>query len=113
MDFERTRRPSIRSLPLVPMIDVMFILIIFFMLTTTFMKIESLQLMLPSVAAKSTDKNDVMHLFIQANGDMLLGQRKLDQTELSESLSRMFEKDPATRIMLLTADGVTMQQLVN
>jgi hypothetical protein len=25
----------------------------------------------------------------------------------------MFTKDPATKIMLLTADGVTMQQLVN
>ena len=44
---------------------------------------------------------------------MLLGQRKLDQQELTDSLSRMFEKDPNTKIMLLTAEGVTMQQLVN
>ncbi len=113
MDFERTRRPRIRSLPLVPMIDVMFILIIFFMLTTTFMKIESLELMLPTTATKSAEKNDVMHLFIDADGGMMLGQRKVDQNELSSSLGRMFSKDPSTRIMLLTEDGVTMQQLVN
>jgi len=113
MNFERTSRRTIRSLPLVPMIDIMFILIIFFMLTTTFMRIESLELMLPSAGAKAAEKADVVHLFIEANGDMLIGQRRIDQNELTASLSRMFEKDPAERVMLLTADGVTMQQLVS
>lgn len=114
MEFERAKRRRMMSLPLIPLIDVMFILIIFFMLTTSFMKIESLELMLPSSsAAKVVEKNEVMHLFIQANGDMLLGKRRIDQDELTTSLSRMFEKDPGTKVMMLTADGVTIQQLVN
>ena len=112
MDFERAKRRRLTNLPLTPLIDVMFILIIFFMLTTTFMHIESLELNLPSVSAKTADKSEVVHLFIQANGDMLLGSRKLDQDELSESMKRMFNKDTNTKVMLLTAEGVTMQQLV-
>jgi biopolymer transport protein ExbD len=112
MEFERSSRRVI-ALPLTPLIDVMFILIIFFMLTTSFMRVESLELNLPSVSPKPAEKTDVMHLFIQADGNMLLGKRKLDQQELTESLSRMFRKDPNTKMMLLTAEGVTMQQLVN
>lgn len=112
MEFERTKRRKLRSLQLTPMIDIMFILIIFFMLTTTFMRIESLELNLPSVSTKPADKSDVVHLYIQANGDMLLGTRKLDQDELNESMKRMFDKDANTKVMLLTAEGVTMQQLV-
>jgi len=112
MEFERSSRRRVTNLLLTPLIDVMFILIIFFMLTSSFMRIESLELLLPSASSKPAAKADVMHLFIEANGDMLLGQRKLGQDELTESLSRMFEKDPNTRIMLLTAEGVTMQQLV-
>ena len=113
MEFERSRKRKTGSLNLTPMIDVMFILIIFFMLTTTFMRIESLELNLPSVSAKAAaDKGEVMHLFIQANGDMLLGQRKVDQEELIESMKRLFEKDTNTKVMLLSAEGVTMQQLV-
>lgn len=112
MEFERSSR-KVMTLPLTPLIDVMFILIIFFMLTSSFMKVESLELNLPSVSPKPTEKSEVMHLFIQADGNMLLGKRKLDQAELNESLSRMFKKDPNTKVMLLTADGVTMQQLVN
>ena len=113
MDFERSSRRKIRNLMLTPLIDVMFILIIFFMLTSSFMRSESLELLLPSTSANANAKRDVLHLFIEANGDMLLGQRKLDQMELTQSLSRMFDKDPNTKIMLLTAEGVTMQQLVN
>jgi biopolymer transport protein ExbD len=112
MEFERTSRLKIAGLNLIPLIDVLFILIIFFMLTTSFMRIESMELVLPSAAGKAAAKDDVVHLYIAANGDMALGQRKVDQDSLVESLSRMFERDPNTRIMLLTADGVTVQQLV-
>ena len=74
----------------------------------------------PSVFTKSgimvglgEEKDEVLHMFIRANGDMVLGQRRLGQEDLGESLARMFDKDPNTRIMLLTADGVTMQQMVD
>lgn len=113
MDFERTIRRSGKGLPLTALIDIMFILIIFFMLTTSFMKIESLELMLPSSTGKKVPQQEVVHLFIHPNGDMNLGKRAIDQDSLNESLARMFKKDPLTKIMLLTADGVTMQQLVN
>jgi biopolymer transport protein ExbD len=113
MDIERNQRRSIISPNLVPLIDVLFILIIFFMLTTSFMRIESMELILPSAAGKAADKEEVVHLYIYTNGDLALGNRKIDQNELEQSLSRMFDKDPNTRIMVLTADGVTVQQLVN
>lgn len=104
-----------RALNLTPLIDVLFILIIFFMLTTSFMRIESMELILPATAQKtSAQKNeDVIRLYLSASGDIALGQRKLKSAEVEETLSRMLTANPDIRIMLLTADGVTMQQLVS
>jgi biopolymer transport protein ExbD len=113
MDIQRSKRRKLISPNLTPLIDVLFILIIFFMLTTSFMRIESMEIILPSAAGKAGERQDVVHLFVYANGDIALGQRKIDQDELSTSLSRMFQKDSNTRVMVLTADGVTVQQLVN
>lgn len=113
MEFHRTRRNGMRGLPLTPLIDVVFILIIFFMLTTSFMRVESLELILPSKGGKSAEKQEVVRLFLYENGDMQLGQRKVDASALDESLKRMFEKDPETKMMVLTSEGVTMQQMVN
>lgn len=112
IDFERTPRYRLGDLNLTPLIDVLFILIVFFMLTTTFMRLESLELGLPSSGAPMMEKDDRVHLFVYASGDMALGQRKLSQEELDASLARLIAKDAGTKIMVLTADGVTMQQLV-
>ena len=110
MEFERSTRRTL-NLPLTPLIDVVFILIIFFMLTTSFMRIESLELLLPSAGKPSANK-EITHVFIQANGEMILGQRSVDPDDLEKTLKRLFAKDDSSPIMLLTADGVTMQQLV-
>lgn len=110
LEFARTSRRTL-NLPLTPLIDVVFILIIFFMLTTSFMRIESLELMLPS-AGKSAAKKEVTHIFIKENGEIILGRREVNPDEMSETLQRLFEGDPTSSIMLLSADGVTMQQLV-
>ncbi len=112
-EFERSTRRTFDNLNLTPLIDVLFILIIFFMLTTSFMKIESLELILPSAGGKASASKDVVHLFIYPDGNMTLGKRGVSADDLSESLGRMFERDANTKIMLLTAEGVTMQQLVS
>lgn len=112
IEFERTKRRGLGELNLTPLIDILFILIIFFMLTTSFMRIESMELILPSAAGKAADKDDVVHLFLYANGDMAIGRRIVDRDGLMESLSRLLEKGDGTKIMLLSADGVTVQQLV-
>ncbi len=106
-------RRKLGDLNLTPLIDILFILIIFFMLTTTFMRVESMELILPSAAGKAAEKDDVVRLFLYANGDMAIGRRKIDRDEFGESLSRLLGGDGTTKIMLLTADGVTMQQLVS
>jgi len=113
MEFSRNRRNGMRGLPLTPLIDVVFILIIFFMLTTSFMRVESLELILPAKSGKAADRQDVVRLFLYENGDMQLGQRKVDADTLDASLKAMFGKDPATKMMVLTQEGVTMQQMVN
>ncbi len=113
MDFIRTPRRRMRALNLTPLIDVLFILIIFFMLTTSYMRIESMELILPSAGGSAAQKQEVVRLFVHKGGDIALGSRKLAPEELSETLLRMFGKNPDIRIMLLTADGVSMQQLVS
>lgn len=113
MEFTRNTRRGMRGLPLTPLIDVVFILIIFFMLTTSFMRIESLELILPSKGGKAAEKQDVVRLLLYENGDMQLGNRKVNAEELDATLKRMFETDPKTKMMILTSEGVTMQQMVN
>jgi biopolymer transport protein ExbD len=113
IEFERSRRRGLRELNLTPLIDVLFILIIFFMLTTNYMRIESMELILPSASGNAAEEDGVVHLFLLANGDITIGRRKVGREEMMESLLHMFKQNSGTKIMLLAADGVTTQQLVS
>jgi biopolymer transport protein ExbD len=75
-------------------------------------RIESMELILPSAGGKAAKNSDMVHIFIATGGDMMLGKRPVDAQELTDTLQRMFKKDPDTKVMLLTAEGVSLQQLV-
>ncbi len=113
MEFARKTRNGMRGLPLTPLIDVVFILIIFFMLTTSFMKTESLELILPSKGGKAAEKQEVVRLLLFGDGTMKIGTRPVTSGALDESLKALFAKDASTKMMVLAGDGVTMQQMVN
>lgn len=113
IEFRQTKRHGMRGLPLTPLIDVVFILIIFFMLTTSFMRIESLELILPSKGGKAAEKQEVVRLYLYGNGEMKLGTRDVQPSTLDDALKALFTKDAATKMMVLAGDDVTMQQMVN
>jgi len=113
MNFPR-RATQIQELPLIPLIDVVFILIVFFMLTTNFMQTESMELLLPSAGApKNTDDKALVRIFIHNDGHITFGERAVDEADLQKTLKALFTQDARTRIMLFSADKVSVQKLVS
>ena len=65
------------KLDLTPLIDVVFLLIIFFMVTTTFNNFGSVQIDLPSSTIQQTDKNKSIEIIIDKDG-------KITQVQFSD-----------------------------
>lgn len=63
MGRHRKKRTSVQP-DLTPLIDVVFLLIIFFMVTTTFNNFGSIQVDLPSSTIEKTDKNKSIEIII-------------------------------------------------
>lgn len=63
----RKKRASVQP-DLTPLIDVVFLLIIFFMVTTTFNNFGSIQVDLPSSTIEQTDKNKSIEIIIDKDG---------------------------------------------
>lgn len=113
VEFERSKK-SMRNLPLTAMIDVVFILIIFFMLTTSFMRYESMELLLPSAGGgKVADAKDVARIIINNDNTISFGQRKIGEQELNHTLESLLAQNPNRRVVVFTDDHVSMQKLVS
>ncbi len=71
------------ELNLTPLIDVVFILLIFFMVSTTFQKESEIKIELPEASADPVEeKEDVLELVIDAEGRYFIDQQQVVNTEL-------------------------------
>jgi len=100
---------------LIPMIDVLLVIIIFLMLTTTYSKFAELQINLPSAdAEKQLERSNEINVSISSGGQYQL-QRKpiqfLDVASLAEELRRAGAgmKSP---IVVINADNNATHQSV-
>ncbi len=80
------------ELNLTPLIDVVFILLIFFMVSTTFQKESEIKIELPEASADAVEeKKDVLELVIDAEGRYFIDQQQVVNTEL-ETLKKAIGK---------------------
>jgi len=100
---------------LVPLIDVILVLIIFFVITTTFDARSTLQLQLPSAQSKAEQlPNQPLSVLVNAEGRYFVDQREVLRTDtdaLKQALGQAAGED-RQRPVLLRADARTPHQAV-
>jgi biopolymer transport protein ExbD len=114
MRFGRTPKDD-PEINLIPMIDVLLVIIIFLMLTTTYAKYAELQINLPSAEAqKQVERPNEINVVINASGQYLVQRRAVsfrDVQSLADELRRAGAgmKDP---VVVVNADGNANYQSV-
>ncbi|MGL4365064.1 MAG: ExbD/TolR family protein [Cetobacterium sp.] len=83
----RTRKRSLATPDLTPLIDVVFLLLIFFMLVTTFDKYSGFKIELPKTEAISENSNLEYELIIDKDEKYFLMKDKISMETTLETLS--------------------------
>jgi len=114
MHFERTPR-KMKAIPMTALTDVLFNLLIFFMLSTNFIHTESMELSIPPTVNVGVpkDSSNVIRIYLAESGAAYLEKEQLSTYNLRIQLRRTLASDPARGVVVLTSRGVTVQQLVN
>ena len=115
MKFNSTSPVEEVNINLTPLIDVVFLLLIFFMVSTTFDTTSELKIKLPEASQNETTKaKKPIQLMIDAKGQFFLNARELSSQNaaaLSFALQRVL--DGADRPIVIQSDaGSPVQSLV-
>ncbi|MCK5578185.1 MAG: biopolymer transporter ExbD [Planctomycetes bacterium] len=78
-------------LDLAPMVDIMFTLILFFMLTSPFVTQWGIKVNLPKVSNVTTLRPSEVEIRIDANDEIFVSDRSVVLAELTEELDRLAE----------------------
>lgn len=101
------------SVNLTPMIDVVFLLLIFFMVSTTFTKETHLSIDLPEASGEvSVEKKEQIEIIINAQGGFAVNGESVENTSLLTLRAAILKKsDGDTSLpMIITADAETPHQ---
>lgn len=103
------RRRALISLT--PLIDVVFILLIFFMLASSFLDWRAIELNAPAQAAAGTSVEGALLVEVRSDSLRLSGET-VSLDALASRISARLETAPDQRVLVRPASGVALQQAV-
>ena len=112
MNFRQLRRPEV-SINLTPLIDVVFLLLIFFMVSASFSELTQLVVDLPEAEGDPANTDNALLLVVDVQGDMTLDGEPVpnDPRGLSVALGQRLNGNTAISVTL-SADAMTPHQYV-
>jgi len=112
MKFAISRRPD-PTIDVTPMIDIVFQLVLFFMVSTTFVSAPGIEVELPksSATAMVEDKLDI-NIWIAADGTVLVNDVPVTASSLANLLEKQAKRDESALVIIKADTGVSHGRVV-
>ncbi|MBD87411.1 MAG: hypothetical protein CMM34_04050 [Rhodospirillaceae bacterium] len=112
MDFSGRQRTK-QELNVAPLIDVVFLLLIFFMLASTFIKPEAIDLMLEGSSTGGNAAEEMLNIEVVVDGTIRLNGLRLSMPQLETELASRIQGDQTRPVTIKAAAEVPVQTLVS
>lgn len=115
MNFQRGKAKEAPEINLVPLIDVMMVILIFLMITTTYSKYTELQINLPTAdAEKQLERPNEVSVLVNAQGQYVVNKAPVAFTSVEQLAGELRRaggalKDP---VVVISADATATHQSV-
>ncbi|MDD5567963.1 MAG: biopolymer transporter ExbD [Candidatus Omnitrophica bacterium] len=102
LDFERRKKPK-SDLNMTPLIDMVFLLLIFFVLSSHFVLHRGFNIKLPESKHAQSQREDKNIVFVKEEGEIFLNDTKVRLDSLAQSLKASMNRK-GSRIVVIRAD---------
>ena len=93
------------------MTDIVFLLLIFFMLTSTLVTVNALDILLPKAQGK-TENNKSVAVSITKKLEFYVDRKKVSENDLEQNLKSLLTNDENPTIVLRAEEGVPIEKAV-
>lgn len=99
-----TTRKRIVAFSTISLTDIVLLLLIFFLLTSSFVVQPGIKIKLPKAATGAQDDADKIYLTVTQQERIYLNQRQVSRDELATQLRQLL-RDNAEKLVVIRADG--------
>ena len=97
---------------LTPMLDVVFIMLIFFIVTATFIKEAGIQVTRPDAITAESQEDAAILIAISANDEIWIDRREVEPRGLRTHIERLHLENPKGSIVIQADENSTNETLV-
>jgi len=112
-----TRRHQIQQddseLDMTPMLDIVFIMLIFFIVTTSFVKESGIEVNSPSASTSESQNNATIFIAINENNEVWIDKRQVDITTVRAIIARLHSSNPEGSVVIQADKLVSADQLMS
>lgn len=109
----RPKKHEISNVDVSPLIDMVFILLIFFMVTTTFVKDMKLELDRPSASSASKASSKVIRVYIDNVGDVFIDNQPVKVWAIQSKLRDMLRVSTEKSVLVVSDSTIPVEKLID
>lgn len=109
----RKREQTVDNIDVSPLIDMVFILLIFFMVTTTFVKDMKLDLNRPSAASASLSNAKVIRVYIDNNREIFIDNQAIKVWAIQSKLRDLLRSSTNKAVLVVTDTDIPVESLID
>ncbi|MBC7196476.1 MAG: biopolymer transporter ExbD [Deferribacterales bacterium] len=100
MKFRQDENNKNLEINMTPLIDVVFLLLIFFMVSTTFVYTNSLKVNLPKAKGESVETKKNINIVITKQGVITVDGQQVSKLTFSAKLKELYNKNPNATVII-------------
>jgi biopolymer transport protein ExbD len=109
----RQKKQDVDNVDVSPLIDMVFILLIFFMVTTTFVKDMKLDLNRPSAASASKADSKVVRVYIDNTGQVYIDNQPVQLWAIQSKLRDLLRTVTEKSVLVISDDSIPVETLID
>lgn len=109
----RRKKEQVSDVDMSPLIDMVFILLIFFMVSSTFVKDMKLDLERPGASSASRASSKVIRVYIDQTGETYVDGQPVKTWAIQGKLRDMMRASTEKSVLVVTDDAIAVQKLID
>lgn len=109
----RRKKEQVSDVDMSPLIDMVFILLIFFMVSSTFVKDMKLDLERPGASSASRASSKVIRVYIDNTGETYVDGQPVKTWAIQGKLRDMLRAATEKSVLVVTDDSIAVEKLID
>ena len=110
--FYQEEKKELISINITPLIDIVFLLLIFFMLATSFIQKSTIEVNLSSGTSQSIEKKNVITIILKKDGNISLNTKLIDLLNIKKEITKKLEKNSNYIFLIKCHKKVEVQKII-